>query len=117
MLCEFQVYSKVIQLRRGIYVYSSNTVPLVSRVRLFATPWTVAGRAPLSMEFSRQEYWSGLYTHTYIFFQITFHYRLLQDIDYNSLLYTVDSYWLSTLCIVVYNPEFLLYSPTLTIHS
>ena len=32
----------------------------VSRVRLFATPWTVAGQAPLSMGFSRQEYWSGL---------------------------------------------------------
>ena len=26
----------------------------------FATPWTVAYQAPLSMEFSRQEYWSGL---------------------------------------------------------
>jgi len=24
------------------------------------TPWTVAYKAPLSMEFSRQEYWSGL---------------------------------------------------------
>ena len=33
---------------------------LVSRVRLFATPWTVARQAPLSMGFSRQEYWSGL---------------------------------------------------------
>ena len=31
-----------------------------SRVRLFATPWTVAYQAPPSMEFSRQEYWSGL---------------------------------------------------------
>ena len=31
-----------------------------SHVRLFATPWTVACQAPLSMEFSRQEYWSGL---------------------------------------------------------
>ena len=31
-----------------------------SRVRLFATPWTVASQAPLSMGFSRQEYWSGL---------------------------------------------------------
>ena len=31
-----------------------------SRVWLFATPWTVAYKAPLSMEFSRQEYWSGL---------------------------------------------------------
>ena len=32
----------------------------LSRVRLFATPWTVAHQAPPSMEFSRQEYWSGL---------------------------------------------------------
>ena len=28
--------------------------------RLFATPWTVACQAPLSMEFFRQEYWSRL---------------------------------------------------------
>ena len=33
---------------------------LLSRVRLFATPWTVAHQAPPSMGFSRQEYWSGL---------------------------------------------------------
>ena len=26
----------------------------------FCDPWTVAHQAPLSMEFSRQEYWSGL---------------------------------------------------------
>ena len=32
----------------------------LSRVRLFATPWTVAYQAPLSMGFSRQWYWSGL---------------------------------------------------------
>ena len=32
----------------------------LSHVWLFATPWTVAYQAPLSMEFSRQEYWSGL---------------------------------------------------------
>ena len=31
-----------------------------SHVQLFATPWTVAHQAPLSKEFSRQEYWSGL---------------------------------------------------------
>ena len=35
-------------------------VPLLSHVRLSPTPWTIAGLAPLSMEFSRQEYWSGL---------------------------------------------------------
>ena len=29
-------------------------------VQLFVTPWTVACQAPLSMEFSGQEYWSGL---------------------------------------------------------
>ena len=33
-------------------------VKLVSRVRLLATPWTAAHQAPLSMGFSRQEYWS-----------------------------------------------------------
>ena len=35
-------------------------VQLLSRVRHFATPWTVAYQAPPFMEFSRQEYWSGL---------------------------------------------------------
>ena len=35
-------------------------VKLLSRVRLLATPWTVAHQAPPSMGFSRQEYWSGL---------------------------------------------------------
>ena len=35
-------------------------VCVLSRVQLFATPWTVAHQAPLSMEFPRQEYWSGL---------------------------------------------------------
>ena len=33
---------------------------MLSRVRLFATPWIIAHQAPLSMGFSRQEYWSGL---------------------------------------------------------
>ena len=40
-----------------IYIYE---VKWLSRVRLFATPWTVANQAPQSTEFSRQEYWSGL---------------------------------------------------------
>ena len=31
-----------------------------SRVQLFVTVWTVSHQAPLSMEFSRQDYWSGL---------------------------------------------------------
>ena len=33
---------------------------LLSHVQLFATPWTVARQAPLSMGFSRQKHWSGL---------------------------------------------------------
>ena len=48
--------------------YTNTTSPLslkvkvksLSRVRLFATPWTIAYQAPPSMGFSRQEYWSGL---------------------------------------------------------
>ena len=35
-------------------------VKSLSRVRLFATPWTIDYQAPLSMGSSRQEYWSGL---------------------------------------------------------
>ena len=35
-------------------------VCVLSRDKLFATPETVAHQAPLSMEFSRQEYWNGL---------------------------------------------------------
>jgi len=35
-------------------------VKSLSRVRLFATPWTVAPQAPPYMGLSRQEYWSGL---------------------------------------------------------
>ena len=38
-----------------VYVCSSS-----SRVQLFVTPWTVAHQAPLSLEFSRLEYWNGL---------------------------------------------------------
>ena len=35
-------------------------VQLLSCVQLFVTPWTIACQAPLSLEFSRQEYWTGL---------------------------------------------------------
>ena len=34
--------------------------PTFNRVQLFATLWTIACQAPLSMGFYRQEYWSGL---------------------------------------------------------
>ena len=35
-------------------------VCVLSRVQLFTIPWTAARQAPLSMGFSRQEYWNGL---------------------------------------------------------
>ena len=38
----------------------TSSVCMFSHVWLFATPWIVACQAPLSTEFSRQEYWSGL---------------------------------------------------------
>ena len=54
----------------NIYIFLNICCPIMlllpwrysklSRVRLFATPWTVAHRASLSMGFSRQDYQSGL---------------------------------------------------------
>ena len=41
-------------------VISESGSEVTSRVRLFATPWTVAYQAPPSVGFSRQECWSGL---------------------------------------------------------
>ena len=46
-------------------------VKSLSRVRLFATPWTLAYQAPPSMGFSKQEYWSGLLLSYYIYKQKT----------------------------------------------
>ena len=50
------------QKNTGVAVLISDKVKvkLISCVRLFVTPWTVAYQAPLSMGFSRQECWSGL---------------------------------------------------------
>ena len=42
------------------FVYDLLGAKPLSHVRLFATPWTVAHQAALSMRFSRQEYWRGL---------------------------------------------------------
>ena len=41
-------------------VHARLCAQLLGRVQLFATPWTAVRQAPLSMGFSRQEYWSGL---------------------------------------------------------
>ena len=42
-------------------LFNACVLSLISHVRLIATLWTVAHQAPLSMGFSRQEYWSGLH--------------------------------------------------------
>ena len=43
-----------------LYALNLYNAQSLSHVQLFATPSTVACQAPLSMGFSRQEYWSGL---------------------------------------------------------
>ena len=40
--------------------WCSVAAQMLSHIRFFATLWTVVCQAPLSMEFPRQEYWSGL---------------------------------------------------------
>ena len=44
----------------GDGVFKDVKVKSLSHIRLLLIPWTVAYQAPQSMEFSRQEYWSGL---------------------------------------------------------
>ena len=41
-------------------MYKEKCTRVLSHVGLFVTPWTVAHQAPLLVEFSKQEYWSGL---------------------------------------------------------
>ena len=55
MLHQIKVFCKQVVLESW-----NVKVKLFSRVWLFVTPWTVAYQAPPSMEFSRQEYWSGV---------------------------------------------------------
>ena len=64
-----KVYAKhVLIFRLRIWDWQYNYLHLENRdteadeccLLLFATPWTVACQAPLSMQFPRQEYWSGL---------------------------------------------------------
>ena len=67
-LCLFSLYAEYIMRNAGLdeaqagikIAIWTHEVKSLSRVRLFATPWTVAYKAPLSMEFSRQDYRSGL---------------------------------------------------------
>ena len=62
--------------------------------------------------------WLYLYLCVYIFFQIIFHYRLLQDVEYSSMCYTVNPYHLLILCIgvVSVNPMLVIY-PSLPVDS
>ena len=61
-LCRYYSQDLAYIFKCGSYCsyYSYCVLSRFSHVRLFATPWTVIRRAPLSMGFSRQEYWSGL---------------------------------------------------------
>ena len=57
-----QNFASHIPVLHNVYIWSLMKVKMkesLSRVPLFATPWTVAYQAPQSMGFSRQEYWSG----------------------------------------------------------
>ena len=51
---EREIFCRCFNIKRPSVSHS------ISRVWLFATPWTVAHQSPLSMEFSRRKYWSGL---------------------------------------------------------
>ena len=58
---DFRVVKEAeVSLDLSCFLYDSVKVKSLSHVGLFATPWTLAYHAPPLMEFSRQEYWSGL---------------------------------------------------------
>ena len=59
-VCVYANVSKVSILDKNACLIRRRMESCFSRVRLFVTLWTVARQAPLSMEFSREEYWSGL---------------------------------------------------------
>ena len=61
----FLCYFSATKWQKGVphvprYMFLCMCALSFSRVWLFATPWTVARQVPLSMGFSRREYWSGL---------------------------------------------------------
>ena len=61
----FHALSECFTLPNSPYVHTHKFLMCMlnrfSRVQLFATLWTLAHHAPLSMGFSRQEYWSGFH--------------------------------------------------------
>ena len=58
-LCSFNINPLSTILFANI-LFHAVKVKSLSRVRVFVTAWTIAYQVPPSMEFSRQEYWSGL---------------------------------------------------------
>ena len=57
------IFYHIVLIPIGLYLTSWMDICMLSslsRVWLFAAPWTVVHQAPLSVGFSRQEYWSGL---------------------------------------------------------
>ena len=72
-------------------------VKSLSLVLLLATPWTTAYQAPLSMEFSRQEYWSGLPLPSLRAIVTIF---LNSIYIYINILYWCFSFWLTSLYII-----------------
>ena len=52
--------SHLVQYLETFRLSKGRCVCVLSHAQFFAASWTVAHQAPLSMEFSRQEYWSGL---------------------------------------------------------
>ena len=58
--CSHEIKRHLLLGRKAMTSLGSILLSHFSRVRLCATPWTVAHQAPLSMGFSRQEYWSGV---------------------------------------------------------
>ena len=57
-----QVLIRSIDSSKKLYLKVCVCVKSLSHVQLFATPWTVAHEAPLSMGFSRKEYLNRIYT-------------------------------------------------------
>ena len=62
LFCMWKKKMKLSKVNQLILPYTMSMAECqsLSCVRLYATPWTVACQAPLSMRFSRQEYWSEL---------------------------------------------------------
>ena len=57
---DIQMAIKHMKRYSAMFISVCVCVCVLSHVQFFATPWIVAYQAPLSMRFSRQEYWSGL---------------------------------------------------------